>query len=129
MPSANPDLTAIHQLPTPTPPDPPDIPGDMKALADKIDPLIPRIYNGQGSVPISNSVGKVTVDLSPGGFKATPYLAVQPKPNAGVTAVYMVVGNATSATSATVEARRVDGGGPGGTCFFEFIAISYPPHA
>lgn len=37
MPSSNPDLTTRFRLPTPKPSDPPDIPGDMKALADEVD--------------------------------------------------------------------------------------------
>ncbi len=43
MSSANPDRTPILNLPSPTPADPPDVPGDIKALADAIDPLGTRV--------------------------------------------------------------------------------------
>ena len=41
MPSANPDRTPRWALPSPVPSDPPDVPGDMKALADRLDQVIP----------------------------------------------------------------------------------------
>lgn len=37
MASTNPDLTPNRQLPSPKPSDSPDVPGDIKALADKLD--------------------------------------------------------------------------------------------
>ena len=49
MPSSNPDLTTNLQLPSPKPSDPPDVPGDIKALADKIDSWAasqPKIWGG-----------------------------------------------------------------------------------
>jgi len=46
MPSPNPNLTATFHLPSPKPSDPPDIPGDIKALADAVDAalLIPPTF-------------------------------------------------------------------------------------
>ena len=60
MASANPDLTTIFQIPSPTPPDPPDVPGDMKALADRVDAIIPRIKSGMTDVSI-NASGDATI--------------------------------------------------------------------
>ncbi len=37
MASPNPDHTPLLQLPSPTPPDPPDVPGDIKALAEAVE--------------------------------------------------------------------------------------------
>lgn len=44
MPSPNPDLTATLKLPSPTPPDPPDIPGDIKALTERLEELLARQF-------------------------------------------------------------------------------------
>jgi hypothetical protein len=46
MPSPNPNLTVNYHLPSPKPSDPPDIPGDIKALADAVDAalLIPPTF-------------------------------------------------------------------------------------
>jgi len=43
MPSSNPDRTPVLGLPSPKPADPPDVPGDIKALAEAIDPLGGRV--------------------------------------------------------------------------------------
>lgn len=40
MPSQNPDLTPRFKLPSPVPADPPDIPGDIKALTTVLDSLL-----------------------------------------------------------------------------------------
>ena len=43
MASTSPDLTQYFDLPSPVPSDPPDVPGDIKALAEKIDLILHQL--------------------------------------------------------------------------------------
>ena len=56
MPSSNPTLTTKFKLPSPKPADPPDIPGDIKALADKVDTLLfPfKVWVWEGTAAFNN---------------------------------------------------------------------------
>ena len=64
MPSPNPDLTTPFDLPSPKPADPPDIPGDIKALAEAVNSLLahrPAFAVGETSVTFaSNGTGTLT---------------------------------------------------------------------
>ena len=40
MPSTQPDLTPVYHLPSPVPADPPDVPGDMKALTGRLEQVL-----------------------------------------------------------------------------------------
>ena len=75
MPSANPDLSSDLKLPSPLPADPPDIPGDLKALADAIDTAV---QFGQVTATVSNAnqSGDVTVTYSH-PYAAPPAVLVQ----------------------------------------------------
>ena len=56
MASANPGLTSKFSLPYPKPADPPDIPGDIQALADKVDALlIPfKVWTWEGTAAFNS---------------------------------------------------------------------------
>ena len=59
MPSSNPDLTAHMKLPSPKPADPPDVPGDVKALADAIEGAFSNGLFKRGSVKVDVSVRRL----------------------------------------------------------------------
>jgi len=47
--------TPVFALPYPELPDPPNIPLDMKELADRADAVIPRVLQGAGDPPTSGT--------------------------------------------------------------------------
>jgi hypothetical protein len=53
------DTTTVHNIPYPEEGDRPDVPVDMKALADKIDTELPQFFSGTSAPP---SVGDTLPD-------------------------------------------------------------------
>jgi hypothetical protein len=66
-------VTQIHQLPYPEPPDPADVPSDMRALAEAVDAIVtvvPAVVNGQwlrgvGGVPVWQPIRYLDVPGTP----------------------------------------------------------------
>ena len=77
MPSANPDLTPNLHLPSPVAADPPDVPGDIKALADRLDAILnrylQRVQHGAAGVPIVAGQSWASINITfPHPFTGVP---------------------------------------------------------
>ena len=106
MPSASPDLTTRYQLPSPKPADPPDVPGDVKALADRLDAVIPFMKNGMFSGQ-TNADGGITVTHGLGVAPAAAQMTVL----ASQASTEPSIGHLIATPAATTFAARVFRGG------------------
>ena len=75
MASPTPDRSAALNLPSPKPLDPPDVPGDVKALADAIDTAV---QGGTVGVPVSGLTWASIPVTFPKAFGGTPAVTATP---------------------------------------------------
>ena len=85
----------------------PDVPRDIKALADHLDARLPQAQaTGALSVPVSNAVaGTAAVTFPVGRFTATPIVVV----STSGTTVWVAMSSGATASGFTATARNVDG--------------------
>lgn len=105
--------------PYPASTDTPDVPRDVKALADKVEALVPRIATGTAQVPANAAAASSTVAITfpAGEFTAPPVVVGTMQAATGGLIKCSVRIAAVSATGATVYLSNTDGtvnvaGGP-----------------
>lgn len=108
-------------LPYPTSTDTPDVPRDIKALADALEARLPRAsYAGALSVPVSNAVSATAAVTFPAGrFTAVPIVVV----STSGTSVWVAMSSGASANGFTATVRQVDNAAATATPSVNWTAI------
>ena len=99
--------TTASGLPYPSSTDTPDVPRDVKALADALEARLQRnVYSGAVTVPVSNaSTASVAVTFPAGRFSAAPHVVV----STSGTSFWCAFSASPTATGFTASVRHIDG--------------------
>ena len=99
--------TTASGIPYPSSTDTPDVPRDVKAVADHLEARLPRAsYAGTVSVPVvSANAASAAVTFPVGRFTGTPVVTV----STSGTSVWVAMSSAASGSGFTATVRHVDG--------------------
>lgn len=112
--------TTASGLPYPADTQTPDVPRDIKALADELeDRLVRAQHVGAVTVSVSNAVSaNVAVTFPAGKFTGTPIVVV----STSGTTVWVAMSSGSTANGFTATARNVDGASATATPSVNYIA-------
>lgn len=111
-----------HGFPYPVSTATPDVPRDVKALADAVEASYVEVAHGSAAVTISASAaGTVAVTFPVGRFTAVPTLTA----TCVGTSQYVAMTSTPTATGATLTARQVDNASASTTVTVAWIAVRH----